>query len=37
MQRENGAIVYLYYDLEGPLHMVADATGNMIKEMLYTP
>ena len=37
MQREDGAVAYLYYDQVGSLRVVADAGGNMIKEILYGP
>jgi RHS repeat-associated protein len=37
MQREDGATVYLYYDQVGSLRVVADQSGNVIKEVLYDP
>ncbi|MBC17216.1 MAG: hypothetical protein CL942_09220 [Desulfovibrio sp.] len=37
MQRENGAIAYLYYDQVGSLRVAADESGNVIKEVLYDP
>jgi RHS repeat-associated protein len=37
MQREDGAVAYLYYDQVGSLRVVADESGNVIKEVLYDP
>ncbi|QGY39637.1 RHS repeat-associated core domain-containing protein [Pseudodesulfovibrio cashew] len=37
MQREDGAVAYLYYDQVGSLRVVADGSGNVIKEILYDP
>ena len=37
MGREDGAAVLLFYDQVGSLRVVADAGGNMIKEVLYDP
>jgi len=37
MQREDGVVAYLYYDQVGSLRVVADKSGNVIKEVLYDP
>lgn len=37
MRRDDGAIVYLFYDQVGSLRVVADSSGNVIKEVLYDP
>ncbi|CCH48500.1 RHS repeat domain-containing protein [Pseudodesulfovibrio piezophilus] len=37
MQREDGAVAYLYYDQIGSLRVVAHKSGNVIKEVLYDP
>ena len=37
MEREDGAVAYLFYDQVGSLRVVADADGNVIKEVLYDP
>ena len=37
MEREGGAVAHLYYDQVGSLRVVADAGGNVIKEVLYDP
>jgi len=37
MQREDGAVAYLYYDQVGSLRVVAGESGNVIKEVLYDP
>lgn len=37
MQREDGVVAYLYYDQVGSLRVVADESGNVIKEILYDP
>ncbi len=37
MQREDGSEFSLHYDQVGSLRVVADETGNMIKEILYDP
>jgi RHS repeat-associated protein len=37
MQREDGAVAYLYHDQVGSLRVVADQSGSMIKEVLYDP
>ncbi|WP_419785744.1 RHS repeat domain-containing protein [Pseudodesulfovibrio sp.] len=37
MQREDGAGFHLFYDQVGSLRVVADAHGNVIKEVLYDP
>ena len=37
MEREDGAVASLYYDQVGSLRVVADAGGNVIKEVLYDP
>ena len=37
MEREDGAVAYLFYDQIGSLRVVADAGGNVIKEVLYDP
>ena len=37
MEREDGAVANLYYDQVGSLRLVADALGNVIKEVLYDP
>ena len=37
MEREDGATASLYYDQVGSLRVVADAGGNVIKEVLYDP
>jgi RHS repeat-associated protein len=37
MQREDGIEAYLFYDQVGSLRVVADHSGNVIKEVLYDP
>jgi len=37
MQREDGAVAYLFYDQIGSLRVVANADGEVIKEVLYDP
>ncbi|WP_419786746.1 RHS repeat domain-containing protein [Pseudodesulfovibrio sp.] len=37
MQREDGAEAYLFYDQVGSLRVVANADGEVIKEILYDP
>ncbi|MDD3313778.1 RHS repeat-associated core domain-containing protein, partial [Pseudodesulfovibrio sp.] len=37
MQREDGAVAYLFYDQVGSLRVVANADGEVIKEVLYDP
>jgi RHS repeat-associated protein len=37
MEREDGATASLFYDQVGSLRVVADAGGNVIKEVLYDP
>ncbi|MBI9078583.1 MAG: RHS repeat-associated core domain-containing protein [Pseudodesulfovibrio sp.] len=37
MQREDGVEAYLFYDHVGSLRVVADHSGNVIKEVLYDP
>ncbi len=37
MQREDGAVAYLHYDQIGSLRVVADESGNVIKDVLYDP
>ena len=37
MEREDTAVAYLFYDQVGSLRVVADAGGNVIKEVLYDP
>ena len=37
MRREDGAVFALHFDQVGSLRVVADADGNMIKEVLYDP
>ena len=37
MEREDGAVASLFYDQVGSLRVVADAGGNVIKEVLYDP
>lgn len=37
MQWEDEDLTYLYYDQVGSLRVVADASGNVIKEILYDP
>ena len=37
LRRAGGAIGYLYYDQIGSLRVVADTSGNVIKEILYDP
>jgi RHS repeat-associated protein len=37
MQREDGVEAYLFYDQVGSLRVVADHSGNVIKEVLYDP
>nr|WP_279593446.1 RHS repeat-associated core domain-containing protein [Pseudodesulfovibrio sp. S3-i] len=37
MGREDGAVLALHYDQVGSLRVVADAYGNVIKEVLYDP
>ncbi|WFS61831.1 RHS repeat-associated core domain-containing protein [Pseudodesulfovibrio thermohalotolerans] len=37
MRREDGAVFTLRYDQVGSLRVVADADGNVIKEVLYDP
>ena len=37
MEREDGTTVSLFYDQVGSLRAVADAGGNVIKEVLYDP
>jgi RHS repeat-associated protein len=37
MRREDGAVFTLYYDQVGSLRVVADAGGNVIKEVRYDP
>lgn len=37
MQRQDGVVTYLYYDQVGSLRVVADESGNVIKEILYDP
>ena len=37
MEREGGAVAHLYYDQVGSLRVIADAGGNVIKEVLYDP
>lgn len=37
MQREDGAVITLHYDQVGSLRVVADTSGDVIKEVLYDP
>ncbi|MBI9078587.1 MAG: RHS repeat-associated core domain-containing protein [Pseudodesulfovibrio sp.] len=37
MQREDGVEAYFFYDQVGSLRVVADHSGNVIKEVLYDP
>jgi len=37
MEREGGVDFFLYYDQIGSLRVVADVSGNVIKEVLYEP
>ena len=37
MQREDGALAYLFYDQVGSLRVVANVDGEVIKEVLYDP
>ncbi len=37
MRRDDGAVVYLFYDQVGSLRVGADQSGNVIKEVLYDP
>ncbi len=37
MRKSDGTVLLLYYDQVGSLRVVADAGGNVIKEILYDP
>ncbi len=37
MRRDDGFAVYLFYDQVGSLRVVADTSGNVIKEVQYDP
>ncbi len=37
MRKSDGTVLLLYYDQVGSLRVVADASGNVIKEILYDP
>lgn len=37
MRREDGVKAYLFFDQVGSLRVVADTSGNVIKEILYDP
>jgi RHS repeat-associated protein len=37
IHREDGLVAYLFYDQVGSLRVVADHSGNVIKEVLYDP
>jgi len=37
MQRDDGAVAYLFHDQVGSLRVVADRDGDVIKEVLYDP